>query len=131
MNAFRGKPERVRCQWPHGQWVGMDIDPFRALCRLPAFSVLRRLLRELLRWHALCDEGRLAAHRAVHAAAILSELVPAALSTTSMRDSAARKGDLSMLTKAIVTSAADDFAVDMCAGLTKAGQKELPSKYSL
>jgi L-histidine Nalpha-methyltransferase len=34
-----------------------------------------------------------------------------------------------MLTNAIVADVAADFAVDIRAGLTKAGQKELPSKY--
>ena len=63
---------------------------FRAISRLPAVPVLRRLLREFLRWHAFRDEGRLAAHGAKHAAAVLPKLVPAALSSTFMRDSAAR-----------------------------------------
>ncbi len=35
----------------------------------------------------------------------------------------------SMLTNAIVADTAVDFAADVRAGLTKAGQKELPSKY--
>src|SRR5215469_4014072 len=34
-----------------------------------------------------------------------------------------------MLTSAIVTDVAADFEADVCAGLTKSGQKELPSKY--
>src|ERR1700720_4504057 len=34
-----------------------------------------------------------------------------------------------MLTNAIVADAAGDFAADIRIGLTKAGQKELPSKY--
>jgi dimethylhistidine N-methyltransferase len=34
-----------------------------------------------------------------------------------------------MLTNAVVASTAGDFAADVRAGLTKAGQKELPSKY--
>jgi L-histidine N-alpha-methyltransferase len=46
-----------------------------------------------------------------------------------MRDFAARKGDLIMMTNAVMERAAGDFAVDVRSGLTKAGQKELPSKY--
>ena len=34
-----------------------------------------------------------------------------------------------MLTNAIVADAVSDFAADVHAGLTKEGQKELPSKY--
>ncbi len=34
-----------------------------------------------------------------------------------------------MLTHDMIASTADDFAVDVCGGLTKPGQKELPSKY--
>ena len=47
-------------------------EPLRAVSRLPTVSFLRRLFRELLRWHALCHEGRLATHRTEHAAALLS-----------------------------------------------------------
>ena len=34
-----------------------------------------------------------------------------------------------MLTNAIIADTAADFAADIRAGLTKTGQKELPSKY--
>ena len=34
-----------------------------------------------------------------------------------------------MLTKTIVTATTTDFAADVRAGLTRQGQKELPSKY--
>jgi hypothetical protein len=54
--------------------------PFRAFSRLPAIFVLSRILREFLRREAFRDEGRFAAHGGVHAAAVVSQLVPASLS---------------------------------------------------
>src|ERR1700681_1369038 len=104
--------------------MGMDIEPLRAFPRVPPVSLLRRLFGELLRWHALCVEGRLATHRKEHAAAILPQLVPAALPIClrGIQDGL-------MLTNTIVADAAANFAADIRAGLTKAGQKELPSKY--
>src|SRR5579863_315279 len=116
--------ERVRRRRVSSEWVGMDFEPLRASSRLPAVSVLRRLFRQLLRRHALCDEGWVATHGTVHAPPIFPELVPAAL-PICLRGIQ----DCFMLTNTIVADVAADFAADIRAGLTKAGQKELPSKY--
>src|SRR5689334_20491934 len=76
-------PTRTKRVWSGGapgQRLGVDREPIRALRGVQDVSVLRRILREFLRWQALCDEGWLGAHRSKHAAAILPKLVPAALS---------------------------------------------------
>src|ERR1700690_3444759 len=59
--------------------MGMDEDAVRAISRICADALLPRLFREFLRWQTLCDEGRVAANGSMHVAAILPELVSAAL----------------------------------------------------
>ena len=54
-------------------------DGDRAVSWIYGNAVLPRIFREFLRWQTLCDERRVAANGSVHVAAILPELVPAAL----------------------------------------------------
>src|SRR5260370_26680584 len=57
----------------------MDAHILRAVSRVRTVFLLSRLLRELFRRETLRDERRFAAHGLVHAAAVVSQLVPAAL----------------------------------------------------
>src|SRR5579863_3708901 len=112
----------------------MDRQRLPTVSRLPPVPVLRRLFRQFFRRHALCDEGRLHSHRAMHAAALLPKLVPAALSIR-LRGIPLRTQltfiprSPPMRTNVVVASAVSDFAADVRSGLTRDGQKELPSKY--
>ncbi len=76
---FPRRPERIRRSGFAGQWVGVDINPVRTVSRLSAVFVLSRLLRRLLRRQALRNERSFAAHGSLHAASLVSQLVPAAL----------------------------------------------------
>src|ERR1700730_17326824 len=55
----------------------MDAHGVCALCRVSAIFFLSRVFREFLRWEALRDEGRVAAHSRMHVTAVVPELVPA------------------------------------------------------
>ncbi len=59
------------------EWTRTEIRTVPWIC---GDALLPRLFREFLRWQTLRDEGRVAANGCVHVAAILPELVPAALS---------------------------------------------------
>src|ERR1700680_4811449 len=98
--------------------MGVDLDSIRALPRIRALPVLSRIFRQFLRRPALRDEGPLRAPRGVHAAAVIPHLVPAALSLRLHR--------IPMREELMIATA---LAADVTAGLTKLGQKELPSKY--
>src|SRR5882757_3503618 len=60
--------------------MGMDAHSLCSLSRVPAISVLSRLLGEFFRRPTLRHERRFASHGRVHAAAVVSQLVPATLS---------------------------------------------------
>ena len=63
MNAFpaAGSAFGVEGLLANGwEWTSDRFAPFPGF---RAFPLLPRLFRELLRWNALCDERRLAAHR--------------------------------------------------------------------
>src|SRR5579864_4213760 len=60
--------------------MGMDVNTIRAFPWFQAIPVLSRILGELFRRETLCDEGRLATHCRLHVAALVPQLVPAALS---------------------------------------------------
>src|SRR5712671_389523 len=60
--------------------MGMDAHSLCSLSWVPAISVLSRLLREFFRRKTLRHERRFASHGRVHAAAVVSQLVPAPLS---------------------------------------------------
>src|SRR5690348_9219108 len=113
--------------------MGMDRDAVRSVSRIRGVSILSRLLGEFFRRQAFRNERRVVADGGVHAAAILSQLVPAALSVRvrEIPDG----GGVAMATAArmqiesIAGPPVDDFAADVRAGLSKSGQKELPSKY--
>src|SRR5882762_8859782 len=59
--------------------MGVDADRVRVFSGIHFDALLSGLLREFLRRQALCDEGRLAADRCLHAATIVPKLVSAAL----------------------------------------------------
>src|SRR5580693_6057243 len=111
--------------------MGVDIHCFRAFSRIRALSVLSRLLGQFLRRQTFCDEGRFDPHCRVHAAAHISQLVSGTLSVcvchVPLRESKSK--ELVMLVHAMPSNATYDFAADVRDGLTRAGQKELPSKY--
>src|ERR1700747_1312962 len=69
----------------------------------------------------------------MHVAAIVSQLVPGTLSICvcgiPLREQLMRQKAQFMLTHAVTADAVYEFAAEVRAGLTKAGQKELPSKY--
>src|SRR5216683_3124704 len=67
-----------RCR-SHRKWLGMDAHAVCAFFRLPGILVLSRIFREFLRWEALRDEGWFTAHGRLHVAAVVPQLVPAAL----------------------------------------------------
>src|SRR5258706_16183740 len=98
--------------------MGVDFYSVRALPRIRALPVLSRIFRKFLRRPALRDEGRLGAHRGVHAAAVVPQLVPARLSL--------RVHWIPLREELMIATA---LATDVITGLTKPGQKELPSKY--
>ena len=58
------------------EWTSTPFAPF---ARIRAVFVLSRLFGEFFRRQTLRDEGRIAAHGRVHAAAVVPQLVPAAL----------------------------------------------------
>src|SRR3984885_6142826 len=111
--------------------MGVDIHCFRAFSRIRALSVLSRLLGQFLRRQTFCDEGRFDPHCRVHAAAHISQLVSGTLSVcvchVPLRESKSK--ELVMLVHAMPSNATYDFAADVRDGLTRTGQKELPSKY--
>lgn len=59
--------------------MGMDFDAVRTVSWISAISLLSRLLSELFRRQALRYERRIAPHGRLHAEALVSQLVPAAL----------------------------------------------------
>ncbi len=73
------RTERVRRPRDARQRLGVDPHALRAVPGVHPISVLSRLLGGLLRWPPLRHEGSIPAHRGVHAAAIVSQLVPGAL----------------------------------------------------
>src|SRR5204862_1067014 len=78
-SASRGR-ERFRRARSCRERVGVDADGVRTVSGVYADAVLSRVFRKLFRRQALRYEGWLAAHRGVHAAAVVPKLVPAALS---------------------------------------------------
>src|SRR5258708_27058129 len=58
----------------------MDEHGIQAISRIRGDAVLSRILSEFLRWKALRNEGGIAAHGGLHAAAVVPQLVPTALS---------------------------------------------------
>jgi len=58
----------------------MDAHALLSISRVPTIFFLSWLLREFFRCTTFRDERRLAAHGRVHVAAVVSQLVPAALS---------------------------------------------------
>src|SRR5882762_6387162 len=71
--------------------VGVDADGVRAVSGVYADAVLSRVFRKFFRRQALRYEGWLAAHRGVHAAAVVPKLVPASLSVR-LRNVPLRRG---------------------------------------
>src|SRR5215469_374252 len=111
--------------------MGMDIHHIWRLLWVRTFSFLSWLLCRFLRWKTFRDEGRLGAYCSVYVAANVPQLVsiplPIRLCGVSMRKQVNR-GAL-MLVHAIPSNVNYDFAADVRDGLTRGGQKELPSKY--
>jgi hypothetical protein len=68
-----------RCR-PYRKRMGVDAHALCSLSRVPAIFVLSRLLREFFRRPTLRNERWFASHGCVHAAAVVSQLVPATLS---------------------------------------------------
>lgn len=116
----------------------MDQNAVCAVSWIRADALLPRLFREFLRWEALRDEGRIAPNGRMHVAAILPELVPASLSIR-LRNIPVRGGialarefryvGADMLMQTLPLRHVSEFAADVREGLTKSGQRELPSKY--
>ena len=108
--------------------------PFRAAAGIRAVFVLSRLFGQFLRRQAFRDEGRIAAHRRLHAAPVVPQLVPAALSVR-VRHFPLRGGISHGICSAngngdpCHRGAALNFRPTWSIGLSHPGQKELPSKY--
>src|SRR5690242_13263126 len=100
----------------------MDLDRIRTVPRFPAVSVLHKLLRAFLRRRALCAQRRLAPHRRAAASKFVPQLVPAGLSLHLCYVPA---GPSMSFAQALD----NEFARDVCAGLSRAGQKTLPCRY--
>lgn len=116
----------------------MDAHAVRGLPWVCADALLSRLFREFLRWQTLCDEGRVAANGRVHVTAILPELVPATLPVRVRNLPLRGRLELArqiqglgadMLTQTLPQRHVSEFAAEVREGLTKSGQRELPSKY--
>src|ERR1700731_1618914 len=115
----------------------MDPHGIQTIHRVRRNAVLSRILSEFLRWKALRNEGRFAPHGLMHAAAVVPQLVPAALSLC-VRDIPLRRGLVTraqawepfMLTyQTLPARHVSEFAAAVREGLLKPGQRELPSKY--
>src|SRR5882672_4966443 len=128
--------ERFRRARSCRERVGVDTDGVRAVSGVYADAILSKLFRKFLRRQTLRDEGRLAAHRSVHAPALFPKLVPTALSVR-LRNVPLRRGLISLSTGDPMATPAlslshrhvSAFAADVRESLTKPGQRELPSKY--
>src|SRR6267142_7052261 len=114
--------------------MGMDLDPVWPVRRVRGFFLLPGIFGRLLssrrpQRDPLRHEGGVASHRGPSGAAVVSELVPAALSA-HLRDLPVRDDmTAKLLTSVIQPAALNEFAAEVRAGLKKAGQKELPSRY--
>src|SRR4029077_195728 len=113
--------------------MGVDFNCVRAAARLRGTRVLPRIFGEFLRRPALRDERRLCAYGRMHAAALLPQLVPAAL-PVRVRDiqsgGGITMGTAPRLSQSTSSAhAVGDFSAEVVTGLSLGGQKELPSKY--
>src|SRR2546428_9302724 len=111
--------QRLRRVATGRQRMGMDDDVLSALPRLPALSVLSRLLGAFLRRRPLRAERGLAADGGAASAALVPQLVPAELSLRLRR----------LPVRWELMQALLDFAREVRDGLSKPGQRELPSIY--
>ena len=113
------------------EWTSTRI---RSLAWIQAFLVLSRLLGQFFRRQTFRDEGRIAANRCLHAAAIFPQLVPAAL-PARVRYFPLHGGiDHGIALRecrpqALRAQSLSEFCSDVVMGLSHPGQKELPSKY--
>ncbi len=104
--------------------------PFAPLPWLRALSLLPRLLGGLLRWKAFCGERRFAADCGVHVAALVPQLVPAALSVClRLVPLCGELKGAAVLIRGGAIQTVNSFADDVRNGLGQTGQKDLPSKY--
>jgi len=83
--------ERARRPRSGRQRMGMDAHGVQTISRFYGDAVLSRILSEFLRWKALRYEGRFTPHGSLHAAAVVPQLVPAALSVR-LRNVSLRRG---------------------------------------
>src|ERR1700726_3096687 len=113
----------------------MDAPRVCAAAGFRTDAVLSWLLCEFLRRKALRDERGIAAHCRLHVAALLPQLVPAALPVCLRNFSLRRRVKIAksglgaeMSSQTAQQLVLSDFALDVRDGLTKTGQRELPSK---
>src|SRR5262245_9976043 len=71
--------QRIRSVSTGRQRMGVDVDGFPAISRIPNLFLLSRLLGPVLWSRPLCAQGCVPANRRPTAAAIVSQLVPAQL----------------------------------------------------
>src|SRR5258708_29200348 len=92
--------------------MGMDAIGVRSAARFCGNAILSGLLGELFRWEALRFERRIAAHRSLPVAAVVPELVSAALSVR-LRDISLR----GRLTSTVRSGRTDDHATHSASGV--------------
>src|SRR6266852_5519687 len=112
----------------------MDAQHLWPASRVRPVSVLSRLFGEFFRRPALRFEGRFAANGGLHVAPVVPQLVSRPLPVCLRRVPLRRRlkpssGSPSMLLQTLPARHVSEFAADVRASLTKAGQRELPSKY--
>ncbi len=131
--SSRGR-QRLGDRRSRRQRLGMDVDGVRSAAGLHAPAVVSRVLRRLLRRRTRRDEGRLAGHGRRAGAAVLPQLVPAALSIR-LRDVPVRPRRRPAMTPPAhsavlppVVEAHHAFAADVRRYLTER-PRQLPSRY--
>src|SRR5215469_26259 len=107
----------------------MDTRSIRAVRRVRTASALSGLFRRFLRWPALRDEGRLAAHRGRAGPPQFPQLVPRRLPSHVRRLPGRREINPDKMTPAAAAAAHSfnaEFAQAVATGLAGPGQKTLP-----
>src|SRR5215467_7434615 len=120
--------QRIRSFSTGRQRMGVDVDGFPAISRIPNLFLLSRLLGPVLWWRPLCAQGCVPADRCPTAAAIVSQLVPAQLPLCLCRISVRARSNM-MRSQTVHTDTIREFAVAVSDSLGKVGQRELPSMY--
>ena len=131
MNAFPetrsafGAVEMIGNGW---EWTSSVFAPFAGFEPFPFYPGYSA---NFFDGQHLRHERRVAAHRRLHAAAVIPQLVSTTLSIRVRRLSLREleRGTSPMIVSQELTIFEQSFAADVQAGLNQPGQKELPSKY--